>query len=72
MKSRGASVARSTERLTLAQVMILRFVDLALGEFKPRMGLCADSQEPASDPLSPSLFAPPLLAFSLSLSLSQK
>ena len=44
--------------------------DLAVGEFKPCVRLCADSSEPASDSLSPSLSAPPLLALFLSLSLS--
>ena len=47
--------------------------DLTVCEFEPRVGLCADtwSLEPASDPVSPSLSAPPLLALSLSLSLSK-
>ena len=36
-------------------------------EFEPRIGLCADSLEPVSDPLSPSLPAPPLLTHSLSV-----
>ena len=46
--------------------------DLMVREFKPRVGLCADSSEPgaASDSVSPSLSAPPLLM--LCLSLSQK
>ena len=46
--------------------------DLAVCEFKPRVGLCADAQslKPASDSVSPSLSAPPLLM--LCLSLSQK
>ena len=41
--------------------------------FEPPVGLCADSSEPgpASDSVSPSLSAHPLLAFSLSLSLSK-
>ena len=44
--------------------------DLTFCRIKLRVGLCTDSTEPAWDFLSPSLFAPPLLAFSLSLSLS--
>ena len=46
--------------------------DLAVHEFEPRVGLCADSSEPgaATDSVSPSLPAPPLLT--LCLSLSQK
>ena len=34
--------------------------DLAVGEFEPRIRLSAVGTEPASDPLSPSLSAPPL------------
>ena len=41
--------------------------DLAVREFEPRIGLRADSAEPAWDSLSPSLLAPPLLACSLAL-----
>ena len=37
-------------------------------EFEPRVRLPAVSTEPTSDPLSPSLSAPPLLTLSLSLS----
>ena len=37
-------------------------------EFKPRTGFSAVGTEPASDPMSPSLSAPPLLVLSLSLS----
>ena len=61
----GAWVAQSVERLTLAQVMISRFVSLS-----PTSGsvLTAQSLEPASDSVSPSLSAPPLLMFCLSLS----
>ena len=32
--------------------------DLMACEFEPHVGLCADSAEPASDSLSPSLSAP--------------
>ena len=46
--------------------------DLTVCEFEPRIRLCADSEEPAWDSVSPSLSAPPLFALSLSLSLSLK
>ena len=64
---RGTWVAQSVERLTLAQVMIFQFVGLS-----PVLGsvLTAQSLEPASDSVSPSLSAPPLLM--LCLCLSQK
>ena len=42
--------------------------DLTVREFDLRVGLCADSLEPAWDSLSLSLSAPPLLALSVSLS----
>ena len=38
--------------------------DLAVPEIKMHSGLCADSEEPGWDSLSPSLFAPPLHAVS--------
>ena len=44
--------------------------DLAVRGFEPRVGLCAQSLEPASDSVSPSLSDPP--PFMLCLSLSQK
>ena len=47
--------------------------DLAVGEFEPRVGLCADSSEPGACfgfCVSLSLSAPPLLVLALSLSLS--
>ena len=44
--------------------------DLVAHEFEPRVGLCADGLEPASDSVSPPS-APPLLTLSLSLSLSK-
>ena len=55
----GAWVAQSVKRLTLARVMISQFVGL-----NPTLGsvLTARSLEPASDSLSPSLSAPPLLS----------
>ena len=61
-------MVQSVERLTSAQVMISGFVGSipALGSM-----LTAQSLEPASDSLFPSLSAPPLLALSLFLSLSR-
>ena len=51
-KGRGAWVAQSVKRLTLVQVMISRFVSLS-----PMSGsvLTAQSLEPVSDSVSPSL-----------------
>ena len=46
--------------------------DLVVCGFEPRMGLAAVSVEPASDPLSPSLSAPPPFVLARRLSLSQK
>ena len=65
--NRGAWVAQSVKRPTLAQVMILRSMSSS-----PTWGsgLMAQSLEPVSDSVSPSLSAPYLLV--LSLSLSQK
>ena len=65
--TRGAWVAQSVKRPTSAQVVISRSVSLS-----PTSGsvLTAQSLEPASDSVSPSISAPPLLA--LALSLSQK
>ena len=62
---RGAWGAQSFRRLTSAQVSISRFVGSS-----PASGsvLTAGSLEPASDSVSPSLSAPPLLVRSLSLS----
>ena len=58
----------SLKCLTLAQVMISLFVGSS-----PMSGsvLTAQSLEPASDSVSPSLSAPPPLSLSLSLSLSK-
>ena len=53
----------SVHLLVLAQVMISQFY-----EFKPHVGLCTHSEEPAWDSLSPSLSALPRLTLSLSLS----
>ena len=65
----GAWVAQSVERLTLAQVMITLLVGSS-----PASGwvLTAQSLEPALDSVSPSLFAPPLPALCLSLSLKNE
>ena len=67
--SRGASVAQSVKDRTSAQVMISQFVSSS-----PALGsvLTAQSPEPDLDFASPSLSAPPQLAFCLSLSLSHK
>ena len=46
--------------------------DLTVHEFEPPVGLCADSSEPASDSVSPSLSAPSLLVLSLSLKKKEK
>ena len=64
---RGAWVAQSVKLPTSAQVMISQSVSLS-----PVSGsvLTAQSLEPVSDSVSPSLSAPPL--FMLCLSLSQK
>ena len=63
----GAWVAQSVKRPTSAQVMISRFVSSS-----PASGsvLTAQSLEPVSDSVSPSLSDPP--PFMLCLSLSQK
>ena len=45
--------------------------DLTILEFKPYIGLPADSVGPAWDSVSPSLFAPPLLMRMHALSLSK-
>ena len=65
----GTWVAQSVERLTLAQVMILWSVSSS-----PTLGSVqtAQSLEPASDSVSPSLPAPPLLTLFLSFSPQNK
>ena len=65
----SAWVAQSFKCLTLAQVMILRFV-----RSRPASGsvLTAQSLETASNSVSPSLSAPPMLVLLGSLSLSLK
>ena len=67
--SGGAWVAHSVERLTSAQVTISRLVSSSPA---PGSVLPARSPEPASDSVSPSLSAPPLLALCLSMSLKKK
>ena len=61
----GAWVAQSVKPLTLAQVMISQLVSSS-----PALGsvLTAQSPEPASDCVSPSLSDPPQLALCLCLS----
>ena len=56
MWHRGAWAAQSAKRPTLGFVS---GHDLTVRGFEPRVGLCADSVEPAWDSLSPSLSAPP-------------
>ena len=67
--SGGAWVAQSFQRRTSAQVVISRSVSLS-----PTSGsvLTAQSLEPASHSVSPSLSAPPPLVLCLSLSLKNK
>ena len=62
-------IAQSVTCLTSAQVMISQFMGSS-----PASGSVptAESLEPASDSVSPSLSAPPLLMLCLSLSLSRK
>ena len=64
----GTWVAQSVKHTTSAQVMILQFVSLS-----PLSGSVVTTQhlEPASDSVSPSLSAPPMLVLCLSLSLSK-
>ena len=63
--SRGAWVAQLVKQLTSAQVMISQSVGSSPASGS---GLMAQSLEPASDSVSPSLSAPPLLVLSQSLS----
>ena len=58
----GAWVAQFVAHLTLARH------DITAPEFKPHVGLCPDSVEPASDSLSPSLTFPYSCSLPLSLS----
>ena len=66
--SRGTWVAQSVKRPTLG---FGSGHDLTVHEFKPCIGLCADSMESARDPLLPSLSAPPLHTQACALSLSK-
>ena len=61
--TRGTWVAQKVEHLTSVQVMISQFVSS-----RPTLGsvLTAQSLEPASDSLPPSLSAPPPLMLSVS------
>ena len=68
-KDGGAWVAQSVERPASAQVMISQFVGSSPASDSV---LTAQSLEPASDSVSPSLSAPPWLVLSLSPSLSVK
>ena len=61
-------MAQSVKHLTLAQVMISQFVGSSLTSGSV---LTAQSLEPASDSVSPSLCIPPLLTL-YKLALSQK
>ena len=65
----GTWVAQSVKQPTLAQVMISRFMSPI-----PTSGsvLTAQSLEPASDSVSPSLSAPPLLTLCLTLSKNKR
>ena len=65
LEKRGTCVAPLVQRLTSAQVMILRFESLS-----PALGsvLTVRSLEPALDSVSPSISVPPPLALCLSLS----
>ena len=65
----GTWVAQSVKHLTSAQVMISQLVGLSPASGS---GLTAGSLEPASDSVSPSLSAPPLLVLCLCLCLSHK
>ena len=61
----GPWVAQSVKLPTSARVMISQFMSLSPASDSL---LIAGSLEPASDSVSPSLSAPPLLTFCLSLS----
>ena len=64
----GAWVAQLVKSLTLAQVMISWLVSSSATLVSV---LIAQSLEPATDSVSPSLSAPPLLMLCLSLSLKK-
>ena len=65
----GTWVAQSVKRPTLAQVMISWFVS---SSHMSGSMLTAQSLEPASDSVSPSLSAPPLLMLARVLSFKNK
>ena len=69
VNSGGTRVAQLVKHLTSAQVMISQFVGSS-----PALDsvLTAQSPEPVSDSVSPSLSAPPLLTLCLSLSLKSE
>ena len=74
----GAIAKSMVKTIRVAQLVkrpTLAFVpghDLTVRETEPCVGLRADSAEPAWDSVSSSLFAPPPLMLTLSLSFSQK
>ena len=68
-------MAQSVKRPTLPTLGFSSGHDFTTREFEPHVGLCADAQslEPASDCVSPSLSAPPpLMRARESLSLKKK
>ena len=65
-------MAQSVKHLTLAHLTLDLGPDLPVRDFEPRVGLCADSAEPAWDSLSPSLSFPPLLFVSKLINLKKK
>ena len=67
--AQGTCVAQSLEHPTSARVTISQFMSSSLASGSM---LTAQSLEPASDSVSPSLSAPPLLTHCLSLSLKSK
>ena len=77
----GAAVQPTTVRIHSGGAWVAQLVthptfdfgsghDLTVCGFEPHIGLCSDSTEPARDPLSPSLSAPPLLVLSLKINKS--
>ena len=68
IESRGTWVSPSVKRVTPD---FGSGQDLTVRGTEPCAGLCADSVEPAWDPLSPSVSALPQLACSLSLKVNE-
>ena len=66
--TRGGWVAQSVERLTLAQVMVSQFVSSS----RMLVSVLAESLDPVSGSVSPSLSPPPPLMLCLSLSLKNE